>query len=105
MFPNEYTGVVSAAKAYSPFIVLSVVILGGMGFILRSYGSTPPPLMNALPAAPAAVVKAVNSAVNSALEPFNLSGNSNGKTNGKNGKNQNTKVNGQNLASTSFKVV
>ena len=96
MFPHEYKEIVKIASNHSSFIVLSVVIIGSMIAIMRSFGGTPPPVTNVMPAI-SSVQAAVVNAVNSAIKPFNLGGNNNVRNNGK--------TNSMNLASTSFKTV
>jgi len=108
MFPHEYRGtmILQNLKDYSPFVMVTLIIVGGMITILSVFGPTPPSIAAVIPeAVPANIAKATNTNIVPSF--FNLSGNTNtNKANGANAaKRNNTANKGNNIASTSFKVV
>ena len=113
MFPHEYRGtmILQNLKDYSPFVMVTLIIVGGMITILSIFGPAPPSIAAVIPeAVPANIVKATNTNVVPSF--FNLSGNTNANTNKPNGANganatkrNNATNKGNNIASTSFKVV
>ena len=119
MFPYEYksTMVLQTLREYAPFVMVTFIILGAMIMTMSLYGPSPPSIPSVIPeAVPANIVKAnikANNTTNKEPSFFNLSGNTNTNTNTKNvvanvqgAKRNNTTANkGNNIASTSFKVV
>ena len=108
--------VIKTLRDYAPFVMVTGVILGGMIAILYVFGPAPPSIAAVIPEA---VPAQNNTKTNTNIVPsfFNLSGNNtntNTKTNtnranGANAANaikRNTNTNkGNNIASTSFKIV
>ena len=116
MFPYEYksTMVIQTLRDYAPFVMVTGVILGGMIAILYAFGPAPPSIASVIPeAVPAQNVK--TNTTNVVPSFFNLSGNNtNTKTNTNRAnaanaanaiKRNNTTNKGNNIASTSFKIV
>ena len=107
MFPYEYksTMFIQTLRDYSPFVLLIVIILGGMTVIHSSYGQSPPSIATVIPEVIPANIMNVNKRNTNVKEPsmFNLSGNTN-TANGVNAVKRNN-MNKANIASTSFKTV
>ena len=107
MFPYEYksTMFIQTLRDYSPFVLLTVIILGGMTVIHSSYGQSPPSIATVIPEVIPANIMNVNKRNTNVKEPsmFNLSGNTN-TANGANAVKRNN-MNRANIASTSFKTV
>ena len=128
MFPYKYKGtmILQNLRDYSPFVMVTLIILGGMITILSIFGPAPPSIAAVIPEA---VPAQNNVKTNTNIVPsfFNLSGNNtNTKTNtnranganrvnganagnaanGANAIKRNTNTNkGNNIASTSIKIV
>jgi len=77
MFPYEYrvSGVTVMAQEYSGFLMIAVVILGGVSMIAQFYGVNPPPVTDILPASVVPDLGLTNNSKNSSKSIFNLGGN------------------------------
>ena len=108
MFPYEYNNTMftQTLKEYSPFVMIAVIIIGGMTVIHSSYGRSPPSIASILPEVIPANIMNVNKRNTNVKEPsmFNLSGNTN-TANGVNAVKRNNMNRANNIASTSFKTV